>query len=215
MHIAKTALFASAFAISLAACSQEPADQADNEAAQTDDGTTNAVASDIDQKALAALETCKQVEAGCGEGSPVGYLVFPDVTSVALGVGGAGGDGALIQNGQVVSHWRMGEGSVGLQAGVDAASYVFKINSQETLDEYTSNGEWSVGAESSLTVATAGAEAQGDTGDSIAYVFNSEGLMADVSIDAMKIWRTDEMSTGGNASTDMTATDTTDSMPAE
>ena len=34
--------------------------------------------------------------------------------------------------------------------------------------------------------------------------------MADVSIDAMKIWRTDEMSTGGNASTDMTTTDTTD-----
>ena len=194
----------------LAACSQQPANEADTSASNTADGTQNPVAGDLDGKVMAALEQCRQVEATCGEGSPAGYIVFPDVTSVALGVGGAGGDGALVQNGQIVSYWRMGEGSVGLQAGITAASYVFKVNNAEALQKYTTDGEWSLGAGSSLTVAGAGAEAQGDTGDSTAYVFNSEGLMADVSIDAMKIWRTDEMSTGGGASTDMGTTETTD-----
>lgn len=214
MKLIKTTLAASVLALSLAACSQQPANEADTAATEQTDGTQNPVANDMDAKVMAALDQCKKVEATCGTGSPAGYLVFPDVTSVAVGVGGAGGDGALVQDGKVVSYWRMGEGSIGLQAGVTAASYVFKINNADALKKYTTDGEWSVGAGSSLTIAEAGAEAQGDTGDSTAYVFNSEGLMADVSINAMKIWRTDEMSTGGNASTDMTATDTTDTAPA-
>lgn len=197
-------------ALAVSACSQQPENEADTAAATNAAGETNPVAADNDAKALAALESCKKVEASCGAGSPVAYLVFPDVTEVALGVGGAGGDGALVKDGKVVSHWRMGEGSVGFQAGVQAASYVFKINDAAALKKYETDGEWSIGANSAITVAKADAQAQGDTGDSVAYVFNGEGLMADASITAMKIWRTDELSTGGNASTDMTATDTTD-----
>ena len=214
MKFLKTSLAVGALAISLAACSQQPEAESDQAATETADGMQNPVAADLDGKVMAALEDCKMKEAGCGEGSPAGYLVFPDVTTVALGVGGSGGDGALVQDGKIVSYWRMGEASVGLQAGITAASYVFKVNSAEALDQYKNAGEWSIGAESGIVIADANADAQGDTGASVAYVFNSEGLLGEVSIDAMKIWRTDEMSTGGNASTDMTATDTTDTAPA-
>ncbi|GGD76108.1 YSC84-related protein [Croceicoccus mobilis] len=196
--------------LALAACSQEPAAEADTEAAAATDGEQNPVAADLDAKVMAALEQCQQTQESCGTGDPAGYLVFPDVTEVALGVGGGGGDGALVQNGQIVSYWRMGEGSVGLQAGVQAASYVFKVPDAATLKQYTDSGEWSIGADSGITIAQADANATGDSEESMAYIFNAEGLMADASIDAMKIWRTNEVATGGNASTDMTATDTTD-----
>jgi len=203
------ALVAGSLAIALTACQQEPAQDASQSAA-TDNATENPVATDLDTKVMAALNQCKQVEASCGTGSPAAYLVFPDVTSVALGVGGAGGDGALVKDGKIVSYWRMGKGTVGLTAGVQAASYVFKINDAKTLAQYQKDGEWSIGAKSGLTIAKADANAQADSQNSVAYVFDATGLMADVSIDAMKIWRTNEMAAGGNASTDMTATDTTD-----
>ena len=205
----RTSLIVGSLALALAACQQEPASQSSDQAA-TVDGAQNPVAADLDGKVMAALNQCKQVEPSCGSGTPVAYLVFPDVTSIALGVGGAGGDGALVKDGKVVSYWRMGEGSVGLQAGIQAASYVFKINNADTLNQYQTEGEWSIGAGSGITVVNADANAQADSEDSVAYVFNASGLMADASINAMKIWRTNEMAAGGNASTDMTATDTTD-----
>ena len=206
----RTPLLLGAFALALSACGQEPATEADVDATATADGMQNPVAADLDAKVMAALSQCADVEPSCGMGMPAGYLVFPDVTEVALGVGGAGGDGALVQNGEIVSYWRMGEGSVGLQAGVQAASYVFKISDPAMLQEYVDSGEWSIGADAGITVAEAGANVQAGSEASQVYVFNAEGLMADVSIDALKIWRTDELSTGGNATTDMTATDTTD-----
>lgn len=209
MHRFRATIVVSSLALALAACQQEPASQSGGESAPAA-STQNPVAADLDGKVMAALDQCKQVEASCGTGTPAGYLVFPDVTTIALGIGGSGGDGALVKDGKIVSYWRMGKGSVGLQAGIEAASYVFKINNPDTLKQYQNQGEWSIGANSGITVINADANAQADSADSVAYVFNASGLMGDASIDAMKIWRTNEIASGGNATTDMTATDTTD-----
>lgn len=145
---------------------------------------------ELDQKVMAALEQCRQVEPTCGDGG-LGYLVFPDVTSVALGVGGEGGEGALVQNGQIVDYYNMGEASIGLQAGVSAASYVFKLRDQAALQQVRTDGEWSIGAEAALVIANADANAAAEAAgtDTMLYVFNAEGLMADVSVDAMRIWK--------------------------
>lgn len=179
----------------LAACGQEPADTSGPE----DADTPGKVAAQMDNstKVLAALERCQQIERGCA-GPAVGYLVFPDVTQVALGIGGEGGDGALVENGVVVSNWRMGEATIGLAAGIDAASYVFKFTDQAALDKYKQDGKWSLTAEADLTVAKAGADAGGDTGKPTLFVFDLEGLMADVSVGAMKVWRTNEIAGAGS-----------------
>lgn len=183
-----------ALAGSLAACSQQPTEDAsgtDSAAAETNADTgTYENNPTIDAKVMAALETCKNVEPTCGDGDAAGYIVFPDVTSVALGVGGAGGEGALVQDGQIKGYYKMGEGSIGLQAGVSAASFVLKISDPATLKEYQSDGKWSIGADADVTVVQAGATAQGQAaGDETQlYVFNSEGLMGDVSVNGMKIW---------------------------
>ncbi|NVD44002.1 YSC84-related protein [Qipengyuania atrilutea] len=193
----------------LAACSQEPAE---TENAETTPAETGAMSDDatLDTKALAALQQCQQVEPTCAEGSPAGYLVFPDVTSVALGIGGEGGEGALIQNGQVVDYFNMGEASIGLQAGVSAASYVFKLPDAAAVQEVQDDGEWSIGAESALVIANADANAAAEaTGENaMLYVFNAEGLMADVSVDAMRIWKDENSMQDENMEAGMTEAET-------
>ena len=187
----------------LAACSQE-AEPVDTETTAADPAMTQNA--ELDQKVMAALQQCQQVEPTCGE-TGVGYLVFPDVTSVALGVGGEGGEGALVQNGQVVDYYNMGEASIGLQAGASASSYVFKFEDAAALQQVQTDGQWSIGAESSVVVANADANAAAEAmgQDTILYVFNAEGLMADVSVDAMRIWKDENSASDENMETGMTA----------
>ena len=189
----------------LAACSQQ-AEETNAEATPEETGAMSENA-DLDQKVMAALQQCQQVEPTCGETSTA-YLVFPDVTSIALGVGGEGGEGALVQNGQVVDYYNMGEARIGLQAGISAASYVFRIRDEAALQEVQDDGEWSIGAESALVIANADANAAAEaTGTNTQlYVFNAEGLMADVSVDAMRIWKDENSAEDPNMNTATTET---------
>jgi lipid-binding SYLF domain-containing protein len=193
----------------LAACNQQAADSdttnADTTAATNADTTTYENDPSRDQKVMAALETCKKVEPTCADGNPAGYFVFPDVTSVALGVGGSGGEGALVQDGKITGYYNMGQGSIGLEAGVSAASFVLKVNDPTTLKKYQANDGWSVGADANVTVAQAGATAKGQAAGkgTMMYVFNSEGLMGNVSVNGMKIWPAE-----GNAGATPAATTT-------
>ena len=183
----------------LAACSQE-AEPIDAETTPEEQGLVENA--ELDQKVMMALQQCQQVEPTCGE-TAAGYLVFPDVTAVALGVGGEGGEGALVQNGQIVDYYNMGEASIGLQAGVAASSYVFRLQDAAALQQMQDDGEWSIGAESSLIIANADANAAAEAlGEgTILYVFNSEGLMADVSVDAMRIWKDENSAEDENMNT--------------
>lgn len=184
--------------VALGACSQ-PArndtttkDGADNTVtAKADAGHSNDMT--LDQKVMAALENCKKIEATCGDGKAAGYFVFPDVTTVALGIGGGGGKGALVRGGKIDGYYSLGEGSVGLQAGATEASYVVQVKDKASLEKYVKDGQWSVDAGAGLTVAKADANAQGDatSAKSVLYVFNAEGLMADVKVSAMKISKSD------------------------
>lgn len=190
-----------ALAGALAACGSNPTDQEETTPEEQGQMTEDAT---LDDKAMAALEQCQQVEPTCGDGDS--YLVFPDVTSVALGVGGEGGEGALIRGGQVVEYYNMGEASIGLQAGASAASYVFKLGGEEAMQELE-DGEWSIGAESAIVVANADANAAAETAaddGSVLYVFNAEGLMADVSVDAMRIWKDENSAEDENMETGTT-----------
>jgi lipid-binding SYLF domain-containing protein len=184
-------------------------DGADNEVtAKADAGHGDEMT--IDQKVMAALEDCKKIEQSCASDKNVGYFVFPDVTTVALGVGGGGGKGALVRNGKIDGYYSLGEGSIGLQAGATEASYVVGVNDKASLDKYVKDGQWSIGSGAGLTVAKADANAQGDVADgqSTLYVFNAEGLMADVKVNAMKISKSDDTIATGGAIATSTATGT-------
>ena len=148
---------------------------------------------ELDAKVMETMERCVAVSESCAERSvdAQGVLVFPRVVTVELGIGGAGGHGALVENGTITGYYKLGEADVGYEAGIDVASYVFVIDSEEALSK-VQNGKWSVGVDAGITVVKGmNAEAE-SSADIYSYVFGAKGLDTDVSVDLLRIWPEDE-----------------------
>lgn len=68
--------------------------------------------------------------------SAYGYAVLPSVKEIALGIGGAGGNGEVFKDGNLIGYCSVGEGSIGGQIGGQAyAEYVFFQN-KYTLENF-------------------------------------------------------------------------------
>src|ERR1700733_9677995 len=86
------------------------------------------------------------------------YAVFPAVGSGALGIGGAFGKGRVYLHGHYVGDAKMGQLSVGFQAGGKAYSEIIFFEDKRALDEFES-GSFEFGADASVIAITAGADA--------------------------------------------------------
>ncbi len=91
-----------------------------------------------------------------------GYAVFPTVGSGALGVGGAFGKGSVYVHGRYVGDAKMGQLSVGFQAGGKAYSEIIFFEDKRALDEFES-GSFEFGADASVVAITAAANASAGT----------------------------------------------------
>jgi lipid-binding SYLF domain-containing protein len=90
------------------------------------------------------------------------YAVFPTVGSGALIVGGAYGKGRVYVHGVHTGDAKMGEVSVGFQAGGKAYSEIIFFEDKRALDEFES-GSFEFGADASVVAITAGANAGAST----------------------------------------------------
>ena len=72
-----------------------------------------ASAAEIDESVNEALQAFRKDVDGAGTflGKAAGYLVFPRVIKVGIGVGGEGGEGALRVGGQTVGYYNTFAGS--------------------------------------------------------------------------------------------------------
>jgi lipid-binding SYLF domain-containing protein len=86
------------------------------------------------------------------------YAVFPTVGSGALGVGGAYGKGRVYVHGVYTGNAKLGQVSVGFQAGGKAYSQIIFFEDKRALDEFES-GNFEFGADASVVAVTAGANA--------------------------------------------------------
>ncbi len=126
----------------------------------------------------------------------VGYLVFPRVIKVGIGVGGEGGEGALRVGGKTVDYYNTFAGSIGFQLGAQAKSIVIAFMTQESLDKFRNSSGWKVGVDGSVAVIDVGA---GKTIDSnnikdpvVGFIFNSKGLMYNLTLEGSKITKLDK-----------------------
>lgn len=146
-------------------------------------------------EAQVALDRCRAVSDVCtmSTDEAAGVLVFPNVVSASILVGGAGARGVLMVGGEIADYYGLGEASVGLQAGVDRSSHVYALN-DEALRALEDDGSWKIGADAEITVVEAGAAAQGlaGRGDVEVFVLNQEGLAAGVSVQGLNIFRLDD-----------------------
>ncbi len=122
-----------------------------------------------------------------------GYLVFPRVIKVGIGVGGETGEGALIVGGKNAGYYRTTAGSIGFQLGAQAKAIVIAFMTQDSLDKFVNSQGWKVGVDGSVALIDLGG---GKTIDSqnikdpvVGFIFGSKGLMYNLTLEGSKIHR--------------------------
>ena len=125
-----------------------------------------------------------------------GYLVFPRVIKVGIGLGAETGEGALRVGGNTVAYYRTTSGSVGLQLGAQAKSIVIAFMTQASLDKFRKSEGWKVGVDGSVALIDIGA---GKTIDSnnikdpvVGFIFGSKGLMYNLTLEGSKFTKLDK-----------------------
>jgi lipid-binding SYLF domain-containing protein len=146
---------------------------------------------ETDKSVHQTLKQCQEISKSCAEKTKnaAGILVFPEVVKADLIIGGAGGEGALIENGKITGYYNIGAASAGLQAGIESASQVYVFRTPAALKQLKDGSEWKAGATANVTVVEADASARGASGDVLAYVFDGKGLHAGVSLDVFNVWK--------------------------
>ena len=126
----------------------------------------------------------------------VGILVFPRLIKGGVVVGGEFGEGALLVNGQTVQYYRVAALSVGFQAGGQSKTEVIMFMTDDALELFRTSDGWEAGVDGSIALVEFGAGREVNTNNIkdpiIGFVFDNKGLMADLSLEGSKFWKTDK-----------------------
>lgn len=125
-----------------------------------------------------------------------GYLVFPRVIKVGVGIGGEAGEGALIADGETAGYYRTMAGSFGFQLGAQAKSIVIAFMTADALDQFRNSAGWKVGVDGSVALIDMGAAKAIDTDNIqdpvVGFIFGAKGLMYNLTLEGTKITKIDK-----------------------
>ena len=120
-----------------------------------------------------------------------GVLVFPKIIKAGIGIGGERGQGALRVNGKTVAYYSTLSASIGFQLGAQARRQIIVFLDPKALEKFRASQGWEIGVDASVAVVTV------DVGGAIdatqlsqpivAFVFDSKGLMYNLSLEGSKI----------------------------
>ena len=115
-----------------------------------------------------------------------GYVVFPEITKGAIGVGGAAGDGTVFERGTAIGSSSMTQVTVGLQLGGQTYSEVIFFKDKAALDKFE-GGNYEVAAGASAVALKEGASKTVDYSNGVAiFTIGTGGLMFEASIGGQK-----------------------------
>jgi lipid-binding SYLF domain-containing protein len=125
-----------------------------------------------------------------------GYLVFPRVIKVGVGIGGETGEGALRIGSKNVDYYRTSAGSIGFQLGAQAKSIVIVFMNKDALDQFRNSNGWKVGVDGSVALIDIGAGKSIDSTNIkdpvVGFVFGEKGLMYNLTLEGSKIHKLDK-----------------------
>ena len=125
-----------------------------------------------------------------------GYLIFPKVYKVGIGIGAESGEGALRVAGTTVDYYRTTSGSIGFQLGAQAKSIIVVFMTKEALDKFRNASGWKVGVDGSVALIDIGAGKAIDTHNIkdpvVGFVFGSKGLMYNLTLEGSKFSKLDK-----------------------
>jgi len=124
-----------------------------------------------------------------------GVLVFPDVVSAGLVIGGAHGDGALRTGSTTAGYYSTGTAAVGLIAGVQSKAVFVLFLTDDALARFRASDGWTAGADASIAAVSVSASGAIDTqtvrAPVVGFVLSNGGLMADLSLEGSKVSKLD------------------------
>ena len=157
-----------------------------------------ASAEEIDRRADETLKVFKEQVDGADVflGQAAGYLVFPKVYKVGIGVGAESGEGVLRVGGKTVDYYRTTSGSIGLQLGAQAKSIVIAFMTREALAKFRNSEGWKVGVDGSVALVDVGVgktiDSQNVTDPVVGFIFGSKGLMYNLTLEGSKFSKLDK-----------------------
>ena len=157
-----------------------------------------ATSAEIDRDVDKALEVFRDDIAGADVflRQSAGYLVFPRVIKVGVGVGAETGEGVLRVGGRTVDYYRTTSGSIGLQLGAQAKSIVIAFLTKESLAKFQNSNGWKVGVDGSVALIDLGAGKTIDTQNIkdpvVGFIYGSKGLMYNLTLEGSKISKLDK-----------------------
>ena len=157
-----------------------------------------ASAEEINRDSDKALQVFKEEVKGAEVflAQAAGYLVFPRVIKVGIGIGGETGEGVLRVGGTTVDYYRTTAGSIGFQLGAQAKSIVIVFMTREALDKFRNASGWKVGVDGSVALIDIGAGKTIDTNNIkdpvVGFIFGSKGLMYNLTLEGTKFSKLDK-----------------------
>ena len=151
-------------------------------------GTAFAWDAEGEKNAQAAIAEFKRADPGMDAffKDAYGYAVFPEITKGGIGIGGAGGDGTVFEQGAGVGSSEMSQVTVGLQLGGQTYREAIFFKDKAALDNFKKgNFEFAAGA-SAVAVKT-GASKAADYANGVAiFTMAKGGLMFEASVGGQK-----------------------------
>lgn len=157
-----------------------------------------ASAAEIDADVDKAIQTFQDEVDGADVflNQAAGYLVFPRVIKVGIGLGAETGEGALRVRGRSSGYYRTTSGSFGLQLGAQAKSVIIAFMTNESLSKFQKSSGWQVGVDGSVALIDLGAGKQINTGNIkdpvVGFIFGAKGLMYNLTLEGTKISQLDK-----------------------
>ena len=116
-----------------------------------------------------------------------GYLVFPRVVKVGMGIGLETGEGVLKVSELSSDYYRISSGSLGFQVGAQAKAIVIAFMTEDILNNFWNNPGWKIGVDGHITIIDKGMNQSIDTDNIldpiVAFVFDSRGLMYSLTLE--------------------------------
>ena len=157
-----------------------------------------ASAAELDSAANKALVVFKEDVNGADVflNQAAGYLVFPRVIKVGVGIGGETGEGVLRVGGKTVDYYRTSAGSFGFQLGAQAKSIVIAFMTPESLEKFRNSSGWKAGVDGSIALIDMGGGKTIDTDNIkdpvVGFVYGSAGLMFNLTLEGSKFSKLDK-----------------------
>jgi len=116
-----------------------------------------------------------------------GYVIFPNVGEGGFILGGASGNGAVYENGNLIGMADLKKVDVGFQFGGQALIEVIFFETEESLNEFKA-GQYTISGDISAVVVESGVSESANYNDGVVvFALPKAGLMVDVSVGGQRL----------------------------